>query len=530
MYRVLIAEDESIVRENICQCIPWQRMELELVATVDNGRDAREQVLALRPDIVITDIMMPFLNGLEFIEAIQQEDYRPLLIILTGYDDFDYVHKALTLGAFDYILKPVEQELLCRVLQKAQAKLDSQQASLSEIEELRLKVKADASLSLQRTFLKYLHHRLDYQEFQERLPEDILEGRFFTCVLLQIDRFDSMTSAMNEEEIFALTQKLEQCIFDLSMQPLVLIEEFIGHYILVFYGAEQSEIRLFRDTFLRTLREANIDLSYTTACAPVKDRLAAIGEAYEQANDTMYRSFILGKNRDLTYSETQDVIETPYGFDISAVIASIASFNKAKIKAEFDTLEEKIRSTGMNSYLFTRLAVSCVYAEIVKLLAETRCPVQDMIEDHTLTYNKIMKCQTLEGVMEELYQFVAQICDAVSGNKSSANKRIILEAKAYMQKNFRNPKLTLEAVASEVNLSPNYFSVQFKQTTGESFINCLTNMRIENAKKLLNSGGYRAYEAAYASGYDNPTYFSTIFKKRTGVSPSELIAKGETPV
>ena len=169
------------------------------------------------------------------------------------------------------------------------------------------------------------------------------------------------------------------------------------------------------------------------------------------------------------------------------------------------------------------MMVSFVYGEIMKLLADIHCPLQEIMEDSTGAYKRILACQTLSGMMNQLYEFIAEICDFLD-DSHDASKTVVERAKLYIEGHFSESGLTLDEVAGAVGMSPNYFSALFKQNEGQSFIRYLTGVRLDHAKRLLGAGDHRSYEVSYQCGYENPTYFSTIFKRHIGMSPSEYRA------
>lgn len=147
------------------------------------------------------------------------------------------------------------------------------------------------------------------------------------------------------------------------------------------------------------------------------------------------------------------------------------------------------------------------------------CPIQSILSDPMKEYHKVMACQSLDSMMEELMQILEKICLFLEEN-AGANQDTVEYAKAYIKEHYSNAKLSLDIVASAVGISPTYLSALFKQNAGKSFVSYLTETRLWHAQRLLQTGDYRSYEVAYMCGYDNATYFSTIFKRYTGISPS----------
>lgn len=167
------------------------------------------------------------------------------------------------------------------------------------------------------------------------------------------------------------------------------------------------------------------------------------------------------------------------------------------------------------------MLVSLLYCETLKLLADIHCSAEQIVATPADTYKRILSRTTLDGMLGELYVFLEQICDFLEKN-IRANQNAAERGKLYIENHFAQAGLTLDMVAGELGISPNYFSALFKQSTGQSFITYLTSVRLEHAKQLLATGGYRAYEVALLCGYENATYFSTIFKRHVGVPPTEF--------
>ena len=342
-------------------------------------------------------------------------------------------------------------------------------------------------------------------------------------VLLQIDNFDNLTAAMDEETIFSMTQRLEQSIAKVGENTsMISVEESSGRYLLLFTGAWKEELSFGVRSYIRRLRMVEPAIEFTTVTSLLYDRIDHCQEAYEFVRRGCEYAFQLGSDRDIQPEEVQNggINPLPDIPNVGCVIRSISTFNKKTIREDFELLANDIRQTGHNSYLYTHMLVSVVYGEIVKLLIDINCPIETILDDPLEDYRKILIRTTLDDMLQELYRFVARICDFLDKN-INANQSVAERAKAYIEAHYADSGLTLDQVASEMGISPNYFSAQFKQNTGSSFINYLTNVRISHAKEYLKSGNYKTYEVALRCGYENPTYFSTIFKRRTGVSPSE---------
>ena len=523
MYTVYLADDEQLIREGLAETIPWDSLGMNLIGTAEDGRQALKEIRELKPDVGLTDIRMPYLDGLDLISKIREDHPFCRVVIITGHGEFTYAQSAIQLGVSDFVLKPIDVTSLCRTLGKLTQELDSEKHQQNEVKEMRVQLQQAGEFRLQRQLRRYMMGRTPRQQFLEQMPERLVRARAMILVLLQIDNFDNLTAAMDEETIFSMTQRLEQSIAKVGENTsMISVEESSGRYLLLFTGAWKEEISFGVRSYIRRLRMVEPAIEFTTVTSLLYDRIDHCQEAYEFVRRGCEYAFQLGSDRDIQPEEVQNggINPLPDIPNVGCVIRSISTFNKKTIREDFELLANDIRQTGHNSYLYTHMLVSVVYGEIVKLLIDINCPIETILDDPLEDYRKILIRTTLDDMLQELYRFVARICDFLDKN-INANQSVAERAKAYIEAHYADSGLTLDQVASEMGISPNYFSAQFKQNTGSSFINYLTNVRISHAKEHLKSGNYKTYEVALRCGYENPTYFSTIFKRRTGVSPSE---------
>ncbi|MDO4270267.1 MAG: response regulator [Eubacteriales bacterium] len=525
MYQVIVADDEQIIREGLCRAIPWEKLGLSLAGQAANGAEAWALIRQHRPEIVLTDIRMPYLDGIELIRKMRGAGIEARIIILSGYSEFEYAQTAVKLGVSDYVMKPVDVPSMCRTLCGLKEDLDAQFHRENEVEELRRRVQEDGELALHGKLLRYMRRRISGEQFLDGLPQPLAESACCLCALLQLDRFDHLTGGMPEEEIFRLTQELEAVMLEQADRDgMLVMEESNGRYLILFYGGAADDVAFAARSYIRRLRMSIANRDYTTAVSAVFSPISRCPEAYDMALRTLERAFLVGVNQDVEPEpEKKEAAGLPDTFDVGRIVRTISTFDKQAIRKEFAAIERDIRQTRHNSFLYTRMMVSFVYGEIMKLLADIHCPLQEIMEDSTGAYKRILSCQTLSGMMNELYAFIAEICDFLDDGHN-ANKNAVERAKVYIEGHFSESGLTLDEVAGAVGMSPNYFSALFKQNEGRSFISYLTGVRLDRAKRLLESGDHRSYEVSYQCGYENPTYFSTIFKRHVGVSPSEYRA------
>lgn len=525
MYRVLLADDEEIIREGVSRAVPWQTLGFTLDAVAEDGVQALKLVEKQRPDLVITDIRMPNMDGLDLIRALREQAPACKILILTGHGEFAYARAALQLGVYDFLLKPVELAALCGVLTRLREELDAQYSRQSELDQLHQQVQEERILQQQRLLRRYLAGRAQAEELVASLPERWCGNRLFCGgVLVQMDDFDRLTGDMDEQTVFSFTQELENVLIAQSNEEVRIVENDNGRYFLLFISEQEEELRFHIRSYVRRLRAAVAHTAYTTITSSVvQGGIGCCRQAYEETRRCLDRVFLLGTGQDIQADEAlRQNFSTPLpeGIDMQRLTRTLSDFKKVTIHSGLAEIAESIRQTSHNSYLYTSMLVGFVYGEMIRLLTERQCPVQSVLADPMAAYSRLMACQSLDSMMSELMRILDTVCDFLEQN-ASVNQDAVERAKLYIQEHYSDSRLSLDMVASAVGISPTYLSALFKQNAGQSFVSFLTETRLKRAQYLLRVGDYRSYEVAYLCGYDNSTYFSTIFKRYVGVSPSE---------
>lgn len=524
MFKVMVADDEKLIRDGLAETIPWKELGLELVGTAEDGLKAIKLIKEIKPDIVLTDIRMPFIDGLSLISEVHRIVPNCRVIIITGFGEFEYAKTAIQLGVSDYILKPVNIPELCGTLSHIVGDLNQIGEQKAEIEKIRTRMQQTDEFRLQRLLLYYMQGRMPLQQFLSGLTGDFSDNCNYMLILLQIDEFDNLTADMDEESIFNMMQKFENSLFSVREElNKIVIEESSGRYLILFRGNCNEDLLFLVRAYIRHLRLVRSDFRFTTVSSELFREIGKSQAAYQFVNKSLDYSFRIGSNRDITPPDINETPGSSHWSDIPSMdglIKAISNFNKREIYETFKDMSDEIRDSGKNSYLYTRMISSMIYGEIIRMTAEIHCPIESIIEDPEKEYKKILSATTLDSMFQELYHFIEKICDFVD-DKMTLSKNVVGKAKLYIEANYADSQLTLDKVAGAIGITPNYFSALFKQYTAQSFINYLTEIRLKNACSLLKGGNYKTYEVAFKCGYDNATYFSTIFKKYIGISPSE---------
>lgn len=526
MFSVIFVDDEQLIREGLAKNIPWKDLNLNLSGIASNGKEALLLAKKIHPDIVITDIRMPFLDGLELIEKIRDLNYRCKFIVISGYEEFDYALKAINLGVSAFIIKPIEIDIFCKNLSQIVSQL-SKEANLSnEIQQMKVYIQQTNQYKAQQLLLKYYTCHLPKSQFLNQIPAELKKNKYYQLILVEINHFDLTTENMDEEAIFDLTNSFEKSLITLGAGLTeILINKSIGIYYILFSENELQLLEHFVGLFFKRLRIINFNLEYTTISAPIYESIENTIEAYNLLSKCSDFIFFWGKNKDIKYTEIENPSDSQIisEININYLVQLISSLDKEKILRELNSLSMKIKQGDIIvSYMEIRMLVNVLFSETLKILEDINCSLPQTVFSSSTTYNRIFSQTTLDGMIEELEKFLAFVCDY---SKKTTDSYIIDKAKYYINKHFSDSNLTLAQISKELKISPNYFSALFNKKTGCLFIDYLTSIRLSNAKKYILNGNLKTYEIAQKCGYANPTYFSTIFKRHFGISPSDYYQK-----
>jgi two-component system response regulator YesN len=517
--RVLIVDDEDIIREGIKSSISWEHFDMTVVGTAEDGEEALKLFIDQNPEIVITDIKMPFIDGLELIERIKNNSPDTYIIIISGYDQFEYAQKALKMGAFDYILKPIEIDYVENLLLKIKTDYDS-----------RTMQRAGSLEILQMSFLEeLLLGKITDQETIEKKNKVISNNfgyKFNKVVILDLDdspyNNDYLSIANLQNNFF---DTVKECIEKEQNAYLVKIEN--NRIAISFFEKEEGLLNDKSFEISNKIRVAvgeNIQKTLSIGFGQLHDGLLLLSKSFEEAMECLEYKFIIGNNNNILY---ENIINR---FNRYSDIANSADgnlnfnfdfTNKDLLQKKVSRLMLNMRKAGRNSYLYTQFIVSGIYIQVIKSLKEVDIAIEEIIENPLIEFREITKQQTIELVEQNLLKNLFKIADYINSKISKEYKYEIEKAKGYIKQNFKQPSLSIDEVAKFSNISVSYFSILFKRETGLTFIDYLTRQRIEKAKYFLKVSGYKTYQISELVGYNNSTYFSSSFKKYTGYSPSD---------
>jgi two-component system response regulator YesN len=529
--KAVIADDEIRVCKLIEKLIDWNELGIKIIGQVGNGIDAFNIIMSEKPDIVITDIRMPGLDGLELIKKVREANIKTSFVIISGYKQFEYAQNAVRYGVEDYLLKPINREELYNIAIKLRNRYIENNEKAEDEEKLKIQL-SNSIEKLRKQFLVTLLNNYDkfssmsLEQINKEYQFEFTEG-CFQVITLKIDKksLENIDDSYEELMLDKLLSLIKKSLKD-SCKEIELIKWDNRVICLLNYLQEDADtmISCYKRVFekLQDYLEISEYFHMTMGIGSVAKNFNNIGQSISTALDCIKCRVLLGVDKiiDLSkYSFTsiniheiitsekeKEFMHFIEGFDKDGLKEWIYDvFNKINIKLQLDPL---------------LLFKACI--RIVNIFLTTMKMLN--MESEEITSDKILKkideCKSPKEIQQYVFEFINEYLDIFIRSKKMQENKPIRLAKQYVIENYMNP-ISLEDVANIVHLNPVYFSVIFKKEVGINFVDFLINYRLEIAKKLLREDKYNVSQVAYMVGYKDAKYFSKLFAKIVGIKPSE---------
>ena len=535
MLKTFLAEDEIVVRENIKKMVPWEQYGFELVGEASDGEMALPLIKKLKPDLLITDIKMPFMDGLTLCKVVKKELPDIKIVILSGYDDFNYAKEAIGIGVEDYLLKPITKNAFLERLCEIRSRYEHEKSQREYYEQFHREMQEYEQNSSRDFFEGLISGTMDMGEMYERADKlglDIVAEAYNILIFT----LESENAAAGQSETYSewearAREKIEGLFADHSYA--MLFRNNVFSYGVLVKEQKDNPGKNTRDC-VESIREILSDAPagqpwFIAAGEPV-ERLSNMKHSYNTAAQTYARRYLYDGHilyyRDLKEEElAKDDGRYLKKVDINAMDpAIIQKFLGSGLKEETGNfVRDYFHAIGkepMSSMVFRSYVILNVRFSVLSFLnrmgycasALEESDTEDALEQGGASMEAAM------AYAEKMLQKAIEIRDENSGNK---NRDILENSIEYIKTHYMDENMSLNAVAQVANISANHFSALFSQNIGQTFIEYLTGIRMEHAKELLRCTGKRASEIALEVGYKDSHYFSYLFKKTQGMTPSD---------
>jgi two-component system, response regulator YesN len=520
MYSVFIVDDENIVLDGIRKKIDWESAGFTFAGQATDGELAFSMIQEIKPDILITDIKMPFMDGLELSRMLKKIQPWIRIIILSGHDEFDYAKKAISIGVEDYILKPFTPDELLSSLNNVAAVLDKERKQFSDITHMKEELESNIFLLREKFLSDLVLGTIDTASCMQRAEELQINliAHYYIVSISEIHPLNNNPSILQEAKarLLSLVKNRIDCIaFFIAPDKFVSIIKSNSDTVIeddCYNLAEAIEHELSK----------NIDCTVVTAIGYSVEHVSHITNSYKDAEHVLKLCNFWNKNRIVN---TVDIKKSSDGLlslqENDPLVDRLKYAGDGEIDNIISQYLELLQDNSDHFPVIASYLLVDVIMAVSKLIEDLGGNIKDIMPEiltHKFVDNAV---QNQETFITEIRRVLTSILKYRNSKMQGRYGDVILKAKNYIEKNYANQDTCLHSVADEVHLSPNHFSTIFSQECGITFIEYLTTVRVEQAKKLLRNTDLKGSDIAYEAGFSDPHYFSFIFKKTTGLSPRE---------
>ena len=525
MYSVFLVEDEIVTREGIRNSIPWKTTPYTLAGEAPDGEIALPALRDIKPDILITDIKMPFMDGLALARIIKRDQPWIKIIILSGHDEFEYAKEAISIGVEEYLLKPVSAQDMLSSLNKVSREIEKEKIRLTSIENLKQKIKSSEDIIREKWLCDLVTGQVNTLSAIETARShgiDLLAAGYVIMIVEGFPSSDDFAQLALVKEIIGkmLAGRDDFLVFPQSMEKQVILAKNISEDSMddIIYTLAQG---------IKFETERNTSCRVAIGIGSVVENIEEIIQSYTDADKAIRYMRLTGKKNiigsgDMKWSKAAGPL--PVESDhITEQIRFAMHDDVPGIISQYLEIPGKKTAKDMNSSYF-KIAYNDIIDSVSNLIKDLQEDPREIIPEAYKQDQDPGSSFSKEQFEQATVAVIGRWIDYRDSQIHTKHHLRIREAKKYIDEEYTRQDLSLNDVASHVNASPNHFSTIFSQEAGETFIEYLTSVRITKAKQLLQNSIMKCADIAFEVGYSDPHYFSFIFKKNTGISPREYRA------
>lgn len=540
MLKVFLVEDETIIREGLRDIIPWQQYGFTLVGDASDGEQALPMIRKLRPDVLITDIKMPFMDGLALSNLVSKEFPNTKILIISGYDDFEYARQAIRIGVEQYLLKPITKAMLIKTLSEVQEKIQNEREQENYMEKFRNEMQEYEQFSRRRFFEKIVAGQLSVKEIYEKAGElhIPIHAQCYNIILYNV-RYSNERMNRMEGGQDTLTQIRDGLTQFFMMYPEYLLFRWNLTTYAVLVRGDENQMQALTQRCVDTIRIHMLphehQISWHAAIGEPTLRLSGLQACFDEVSRIFsYRHLMAGRHiltKEITLGfENGEDENSLKNLDMSKIDPGI--LNGFLQNGLLEELDDFVNEYVDGLYEATSSKLFCQYLVLnVRFTAisfvETLGYSQEEFLEKAAGVQNIAQTLTQQELKEYIRQMLSLALDFRECESKSQSRNMIRQALEYIEANYADENISLKEVAGYTNVSANYFSAVFSQEMRQTFVEYLTQKRMEKAKELLRRTDKRSAEIAAEVGYKDPHYFSFVFRKTQGCTPRDYRTGGK---
>lgn len=527
LYKVMLVDDEEEIRENMACRVDWEAYGFRVAVLAENGMEALELLESENPDVIFTDIRMPFLNGLEFVKKAVEIKPTVKIVIFSGFDDFEYAQEAIQLNVEAYILKPISAMKLAEILTELKKKMDAEIEDRRSLETLKMNYENSLPILKEQFLISWVEGRMQEDTIIERGKQYQITilGKWCTVVVFW------MNEAMEEEEYAERSQTPEHLLL-ISLKKTA--ESILGkfHEIHSFIYADQlvviaeltweSQITMFINEVNEVCKSGKecIGKVVVAGIGGLYNEPGKVRNSYKEACDTLEYSILLRKEG--TYTTYIEDIEPHHNMMTAPdyqmeqmLLIAIKQGDEQQIRQRISALFKKLESSPL-PFVQYQFYILKIFTSVLSVGVN----YGDIYTNELQNITHILKLHSLAEIQKWITEMCLKVSKSIQQEQRDSINQIVSKAKRYVQEHYGDAALSADTICQELHVSASYFSTIFKKEEGVSFVSYLTSVRLSHAVELLETTSDKTYIIAAKVGYTEPNYFSYVFKKRYGVAPS----------
>jgi two-component system, response regulator YesN len=543
-YKLILVDDEEEVRKGVLNKIEWNKYGFQVVGEAENGKEALDIAEKTYPDVVITDIKMPFMDGMELAKSIRERFPTTKVIVLTGFDEFEYAQKAIQLNVTEYVLKPISAKELVDVLIKVKIQIDKEIAEKENVEYLREYYRRSIPILKEKFLVSLITDFIEKDEIEERAQSYgiDLEGTAFAAALVNIDDFNK--SNLNEGQEINIIKNQYKDINEerqlMNVAVLKIVEEIIQKHNLGYSLFHNNRIVIIarckaenRDEAvntvfgaleeLRQIIEKFLKLTVTIGLGSIGVDITSINQSYKNGIDAVEYRILIGNNRIIWIEDIEPESRKRISFGENKEHALMSAIKIGTAEEIYETIENLFNEISETKASFKdyQIYLMEMLTTILKAARGANVDIDSIFGASQNIFGEFYSFGSLEEIQNWFKNISVKIMNHIVKDRQDSSKLLVEKAKDYVNERYSDSDITINKVCDYLHISSTYFSFIFKREMKTTFINYLTQVRMEVAKGLLRNTSMKTFEIAEKVGYSESNYFSYSFKKRFGISPSE---------
>ena len=533
MLKIMIVDDEYYFRQALKVTLQWEELGFEICGEAKNGKDALDKIEELRPDIILVDINMPIMGGLEFISILKEQKYKAKIVLITGYSEFNYAKQAIQLGVTDYILKPIEEKELEDTLLNIKKLLKDDQYNQIEIEKFKTKAKENIPV-LKEKLLNDLIFGNTMETIENIIASlgylDIkLSSKYYRVIVMKIDCIDEKEWAIEEKSfwyfgVLNISSEIlkERFSFEYCFDRSGCVSIIIGHN----NNDEDTDFQVI--LLCEKIRECikkYLKFTVTIGIGNYYEKIKNIEISYKEAIFALKNDVVIGSDSTISYSSIEEKGLMHTLFKAEQRNELLMSMRMGDLK-EIDSLISEIfidlRKANVNHGELRVISVQLITCNIEYIL-ECGLNYSDVFTEIKNPMEEVQFKKSVNEIEHWIKEFIFKAIKYINNNKQSKSTKVVKKVIDYIEENFGNSDLKVEDISKYVFINYSHLCYIFKREVGKTIIEYLTEVRIKKAKELIDMGNKVIIDVAIKVGYEDANYFSRCFKKSYGVPPSKYI-------